>query len=136
MSETEIALLALSPDECRDLLDQHRPRLGRLAFVADDRPIVLPMNFVAHGDAIYFRSARGSKLTAALRGQRVAFELDHVNEVWEDGWSLLAFGRLHVVTDPDEVAVVARLPLQPWARGDKPHFLRLDIDSLSGRRIT
>ncbi len=136
MSETEIALLALSPEECRDLLAKHRPRLGRLAFVDQDRPVVLPMNFVAHGDAIYFRTARGSKLTAALRVQLVAFELDHVNEVWEDGWSLLAFGRLRVVTDPDELEQVQRLPLQPWARGDKPYFLRLDIESLSGRRIT
>ncbi len=136
MSETEIALLALSPDECRELLANHRPRLGRLAFVDGDRPVVLPMNFVAHRDAVYFRTARGSKLTAALRVQLVAFELDHVNEVWEDGWSLLAFGRLRVVTDPDELERVRRLPLQPWARGDKPYFLRLDIESLSGRRIT
>lgn len=66
----------------------------------------------------------------------MAFELDDVDEVWEDGWSLLAFGRLRVVTDPDEVAEARRLPLRPWAAGDKPYHLRMDIESLSGRRIT
>ncbi|CAN5897656.1 N/A [soil metagenome] len=136
MSETEIALLVLSPDECRALLATHRPRLGRLAFVDAGWPLVLPMNFVIDGNAIYFRSAPGSKLAAAVRAERVAFELDHVDAVWEEGWSLLAFGRLHIVTDPDELTRARQLPLRPWAGGDRPHYLRLDIASLSGRRIT
>jgi len=50
-------------------------------------------------------------------------------------WSLLAFGWLRMVEDPSELARVRHLPLRPWAGGDKPHFLALDIDSLSGRRI-
>lgn len=136
MSETEIALLVLSPDECRGLLATHRPRLGRLAFVDAGWPLVLPMNFVSDGDAIYFRSAPGSKLAAAVRAERVTFELDHVDAVWEEGWSLLAFGRLHAVTDPDELTRARRLPLRPWAGGDRPHYLRLDIESVSGRRIS
>lgn len=135
MSETEIALGTLSPDECRALLVTHRPRLGRLAFVADGWPLVLPVNFAVDGDAVYFRSAAGSKVAAAARCERVAFQVDHVDEVWEEGWSLLAFGRLRVVEDPAELARARRLPLRPWAGGDTPHFLRLDVVSLSGRRI-
>jgi nitroimidazol reductase NimA-like FMN-containing flavoprotein (pyridoxamine 5'-phosphate oxidase superfamily) len=135
MSETDIALATLTADECRALLVMHRPRLGRLAFVAGDWPLVLPMNFALDGDAIYFRTAPGSKLDAALRCERVTFQLDHVDEVWEEGWSLLAFGHLRMVDDPDELARVRQLPLRPWAGGDKPHYLRLEILSLSGRRI-
>ena len=135
MSETEIALATLSEDECRALLLTHHPRLGRLAFVAGDWPLVLPMNFALDGDAVYFRSAPGSKLDAAVRCDRVAFQVDQVDEVWEEGWSLLAFGHLRVVEDPAELARVRLLPLRPWASGDKPYFLRLEILSLSGRRI-
>jgi nitroimidazol reductase NimA-like FMN-containing flavoprotein (pyridoxamine 5'-phosphate oxidase superfamily) len=135
MSETEIALAALTPDECRALLVTYRPRLGRLAFLAGEWPLVLPMNFALDGDNVYFRSATGSKLDAALRHDRVTFQVDHIDEVWEEGWSLLAFGHLHVVQDADELARVRSLPLRPWASGDKPHYLRLDIVSLSGRRI-
>jgi uncharacterized protein len=135
MSDTEIALETLTADECRALLVTHRPRLGRLAFVAGDWPLVLPMNFALDGDAVYFRSAAGSKLDAAVRTERVVFQVDHIDEVWEEGWSLLAFGHLRVVEDPDELARVRRLPLRPWAGGDKPHFLRLEIVSMSGRRI-
>jgi nitroimidazol reductase NimA-like FMN-containing flavoprotein (pyridoxamine 5'-phosphate oxidase superfamily) len=135
MSETEIALATLTADECRALLVTHRPRLGRLAFVAGEWPLVLPMNFALDGDVVYFQSAAGSKLDAAVRCDRVAFQVDHVDEVWEEGWSLLAFGHLRVVEDPDELTRVRRLPLRPWASGDKPYFLRLEIMSLSGRRI-
>jgi nitroimidazol reductase NimA-like FMN-containing flavoprotein (pyridoxamine 5'-phosphate oxidase superfamily) len=135
MSGTEIALATLTTDECRALLVTHRPRLGRLAFVAGEWPLVLPVNFALDGDVVYFRSAAGSKLDAAVRCDKVVFQIDHVDEVWEEGWSLLAFGHLRVVEDPDELARVRRLPLRPWAGGDKPHFLRLDILSLSGRRI-
>jgi nitroimidazol reductase NimA-like FMN-containing flavoprotein (pyridoxamine 5'-phosphate oxidase superfamily) len=135
MSETEIGLAALTTDECWALLVTHRPRLGRLAFVAGEWPLVLPVNFALEGDVLYFRSAAGSKLAAAARGDRVSFEIDHVDEVWEEGWSLLAFGSLRVVVDAAELARVRQLPLRPWASGDKPFFLGLDILSLSGRRI-
>jgi nitroimidazol reductase NimA-like FMN-containing flavoprotein (pyridoxamine 5'-phosphate oxidase superfamily) len=134
-SETELGLSTLTVDECRGLLVTHRPRLGRLAFVADDWPLVLPMNYALDGDVVYFRTAAGRKFFAASRRPRVTFQVDHVDEVWEDGWSLLAFGWLRMVEDPSELARVRHLPLRPWAGGDKPHFLALDIDSLSGRRI-
>jgi uncharacterized protein len=134
-SETELGLSTLTVDECRALLVTHRPRLGRLAFVADDWPLVLPMNYTLDGDVVYFRTAAGRKFFAASRRPRVTFQVDHVDEVWEDGWSLLAFGWLRMVEDPSELARVRHLPLRPWAGGDKPHFLALDIDSLSGRRI-
>jgi hypothetical protein len=76
----------------------------------------------------------GPRRPAAARGDRVAFEIDHIDEVWEEGWSLLAFGHLREVEDPAELARVRQLPLRPWASGDKPYYLRLEILSLSGRR--
>ncbi len=134
-SETEWGLSTLTVDECRALLVTHRPRLGRLAFLADEWPLVLPMNYALDGEIVYFRTAVGRKLLAAARSARVTFEVDHVDEVWEDGWSVLAFGRLRIVDDPDELARARHLPLRPWAGGDKPHVLALDVDALSGRRI-
>lgn len=136
MSDTGVDLRVLPADECRTLLLSHRPRLGRLAFADRGRPQVMPMNYALRSDAVYFRSAYGGKLAAAAKGTWAAFEVDDVNEVWEDGWSVLAIGRLHIVTDASELRMVAGLPLRPWAGGDKPHHLRLDIESLSGRRIS
>jgi nitroimidazol reductase NimA-like FMN-containing flavoprotein (pyridoxamine 5'-phosphate oxidase superfamily) len=67
--------------------------------------------------------------------RQVTFEVDYVDEVWEEGWSVLAFGRLRMLTDEDELAEVRQAPLRPWAPGDRPHYLRMDVESLSGRRI-
>jgi nitroimidazol reductase NimA-like FMN-containing flavoprotein (pyridoxamine 5'-phosphate oxidase superfamily) len=88
MQDAHSAMVELSEDECRQLLATHRPRLGRLAFVDAGWPLVLPMNYVADRGVIYFRTAPGSKLMAALKMQQVAFEVDHVDEVWKEGWSL------------------------------------------------
>ena len=128
-------MIELSADECRHLLANHRPRLGRLAFVDGGWPLVLPMNYIAEGDLVYFRTAPGSKLHAALRAQHVTFQVDHVDDVWEEGWSVLAFGRLRLLTDEEELARVRAWPLRPWAGGDRPHYLRLDVESFSGRRL-
>jgi nitroimidazol reductase NimA-like FMN-containing flavoprotein (pyridoxamine 5'-phosphate oxidase superfamily) len=128
-------MIELSADECRHLLMTHRPRLGRLAFVDTGWPLVFPMNYIADHNLVYFRTAPGSKLLAALDMRQVTFEIDHVDEVWEEGWSVLAFGRLRMLTDDDELDVVRQAPLRPWARGDRPHYLRMDVESLSGRRL-
>lgn len=128
-------LAELSSQECLQLLTLHRPRLGRLAFTTQGRVLVLPMNYVLVDRCLYFRTTPGSKLLAALRVDRVTFELDHVDEVWREGWSVLAFGRLREVIDPEELADVAQRPLRPWAGDGRPHVLRLDIDELTGRSI-
>jgi nitroimidazol reductase NimA-like FMN-containing flavoprotein (pyridoxamine 5'-phosphate oxidase superfamily) len=133
--DANTGLETLSTDECHALLENHRPRLGRLAFADGGRPLILPVNYVAEGRVLWFRTAPGSKLLAAVRMQRVTFEFDAVDEAWRDGWSVLAFGRLRLVTDPDELAIAEQLPLRPWARGDRPHYLRMDIERMTGRRL-
>jgi uncharacterized protein len=135
MAQVTGTVMDLSPDHCREILITHRPRLGRLAFVDHGWPLVVPMNYYAEDRVIYFRTAAGSKLLAALRAQHVSFEIDHVDDVWQEGWSVLALGRLRMLTDPDEIAEVSRVPLRAWAGGERPHYLRMDITSISGRRI-
>lgn len=136
MGERQPTIIELSQDDCRRLLASHRPRLGRLAFISDGSPLVLPMNYVAVGDAVYFQTGPGSKLAAAINQDDVTFEIDEVDEVWRDGWSVLAFGRLVQVTDEAELADVRSRPLRPWAGTEgRPFYLRLDIASLSGRRL-
>lgn len=135
MVAAQHGVVPLTEDECHQLLQTHRPRLGRLAFVDEGWPLVLPTNFVADGRFLWFRTAPGSKLLAALRLQQVTFQFDDVDEAWREGWSVLAFGRLRMVTNPDELAIAEELPLRPWARGDRPHYLRMDIDRLTGRRL-
>ena len=47
--------------------------------------------------------------------------------------AVVGIGR--AVDDPEELALLESLPLQPWAPGPKPHFIRIMTDIVSGRRI-
>src|SRR6266542_1937147 len=78
----------LPPEECRELLDAKS--VGRVAFDGPDGPQVLPVNYVVLRRDIFFRTATGSTLANAMRGTRVAFEIDDVDEFLESGWSVLA----------------------------------------------
>ena len=123
----------LSAEECDRLLDGRH--LGRLAFVEGERPLILPVNYVLDDGAVIFRTDAGSKLDAAVRGAPVAFEVDGVDEVERTGWSVLARGHAEQVTDPEHLDRLRQLPLVPWAPGAKAHYVRIDADEVTGRRI-
>jgi hypothetical protein len=67
----------------------------------------------------------------------VAFEIDGIDERIRRGWSVLVQGRGYDVTDAlDEISeMVRRLPVDPWAPGDKACWIRIDPDTISGRRL-
>lgn len=125
----------LSRAECLDLLT--RSHLGRLAFV--DRvglfPIIVPVNYLVHDGSVVFRTGTGAKLAAAVRGADVAFEVDQADDLERTGWSVLVRGTAEEIVDPDELAELEHRHLQPQAPGDKRHYVRVDIDLVSGRRI-
>lgn len=123
----------IGSDECRSLLRQ--AHLGRVALVDGDQPLILPVNFVVDDGDIVFRTSPGSKLDAAVRGARVAFEIDGIDERTETGWSVLVRGRAHVVTDPVPIAGLEQA-LVPWAPGERPYYVRITPTMTTGRRIT
>jgi len=124
----------LSKSECFGLLAQER--VGRVAFVDDLGPIVMPVNFVLDRHMVVFRTDGGTKLDAAVRNSRVAFEIDGTDQAARIGWSVVIRGEAVEVTDPAELARLRQLPLQPWAPGAKTHYVRILPAVLTGRRIS
>jgi nitroimidazol reductase NimA-like FMN-containing flavoprotein (pyridoxamine 5'-phosphate oxidase superfamily) len=116
------------------LLDQRR--LGRLAFVDDLGPIALPVNYIVDRHTVVFRTDEGTKLDVAGRRQRVAFEVDSADQAVGGGWSVLVRGEAVEVTEPEELAAVRQLPLQPAAPGTKNRYVRILPSAVSGRRFT
>ena len=124
----------LSKSECFGLLAHEH--LGRVAFVDDLGPIVVPVNFVLDRHMVVFRTDEGTKLDAACRGSRVAFEIDGADEAARTGWSVVVRGEAIEVTDPGELARLRKLPLDSWAPGAKAHYVRILPAVLTGRRIS
>jgi nitroimidazol reductase NimA-like FMN-containing flavoprotein (pyridoxamine 5'-phosphate oxidase superfamily) len=123
----------LTKSECFALLSGEH--LGRVAVVDDQGPVVFPVNFVLDRHMVVFRTDEGTKLDAAARGRRVAFEVDGTDEAARTGWSVVVRGEATEVTDPEELARLRKLRLSPWAPGAKSRYVRILPAKLTGRRI-
>jgi hypothetical protein len=126
-------IVEMTPRECMELLAANH--FGRVAVNDREGPVVLPVNYVLDGDSVLFRSGMGTKVEAGARGSAASFEVDAVDERTRTGWSVLARGTLTDVYERVEIERARRLPLQPFAGGDRPHFLRLIFERVTGRRI-
>jgi uncharacterized protein len=124
----------LSYATCRQLLA--RGVLGRCAVCTPRGPVILPVNYSVVAEAIIFRTSRDGMLARHVPGSLVAFEADHIDYTENKGWSVLATGRGESVTDATELANIVRTwEPRPWAGGDRPLYLRLAWDELTGRRL-
>jgi uncharacterized protein len=119
----------LTREDCMRLVGQHS--IGRLAVAVPGRPpIVVPLNYVVDEEVVVFRSDPGTKLDLATR-LSVSFQVDAYDPTHRTGWSVLIQG-LAVEADPSELD---HLGLDPWAGGDKAHWVRVLPLEVSGRRI-
>jgi uncharacterized protein len=126
-------LEVIDRDECLRLLADEE--IGRLAVIAGNTPVILPVNYALDGDSVVFRTDPGTKLERGPRA-RASFEVDRFDSERRNGWSVVATGRLEEVTLYDAAFErVRRLVVDPWAGGDKAHWMRLVPDRVTGRRI-
>lgn len=127
-------LRPLSAGECRAFLGTGG--VGRFLFVAARGPVATPVNYRMLADDIVFRTGdRTSAAAAAAPSQPVSFEVDHLDEVLGQGWSVLVSGRAHVVTSAAELAEVESLEIAAWAGGAKQTYVRIIAGQVTGRQI-
>ena len=131
---TDHAGLEILPfDVCLQLLAT--VPVGRVSFLADGEIVVLPVNHVVDGQDPVFRTARGSKLSAAEGQDLVAFEADSYDERTQSGWSVLVNGRAQAVYEEAEIRRLSRLGLHPWVTAvDRPFWVRIRPTSITGRQ--
>jgi uncharacterized protein len=120
--------------ECLRLLGTQR--LGRLGFIVDGYPMVLPVNYAIQGDVVVFRTGEGTKLDAAV-GTRVTMEIDEVDQRTGTGWSVVVQGMARDITDDtDWFAESLRQAAAPTSLPEPPdHYVRIDPTQISGRRL-
>ena len=125
------AATELSPTQSWDLV--RSAVLGRLA-VAVDGPDIFPVNHVVDHGTVVFRTAAGTKLMAAV-DRPVAFEVDGYDLATASAWSVVIKGYAVEITRRDEALDAMTLPLFPWHQGPKGHFVRIEPESVTGRRF-
>jgi nitroimidazol reductase NimA-like FMN-containing flavoprotein (pyridoxamine 5'-phosphate oxidase superfamily) len=132
--DSRTGLEVIDREECLRLLAAEV--VGRVAVIAGGEPAIFPVNFVLDAETIVFRSDEGTKTTSGPRA-RACFEIDGADRSRRAGWSVVASGWLEEVTEFDARAFerMQQLPVDPWAGGDKRHWMRLRTDHITGRRV-
>lgn len=129
----------LTEDESLRLIKQ--AEIGRIGFSGRYGPVVLPVNYKVVEGSVVFRTAVGSPLGEDLRTgiahaeYKVAFEIDEIDAQARTGWSVMIQGAAHHVDDEEELAVMVQAGIEPWAGGERDHFVRIKPSVISGRRI-
>lgn len=128
------ALTVIDESECLHLL--RSSHLGRLGFTSRSLPVVLPVNYVVDDARLVFTTDSASILAAAIASDVACLEVDDHDAFAHTGWSVLVTGHLAELPDHEAGEVTHRLPLPSWRPMPYPHVLGLDMEMLSGRRIT
>jgi hypothetical protein len=109
---------------------------GRVGFSTVDGPMILPVNHGVDEGAIVLRTGSTTLLEALKDGVQAVFEVDEMDAKAEVGWSVLVRGRAHQIHPSAAPAVAGRVGLQPWAPGERDHWIRIVPDTVSGRAIS
>ncbi|MGY6652417.1 pyridoxamine 5'-phosphate oxidase family protein [Amycolatopsis sp. TRM77291] len=126
-------LEVLDREQCLGLL--RTVRVGRLVFVEDALPAVQPVNFRGNRDHVVIRVAGGAKLAAATGNIVVAFQADELDPDLRTGWSVTVVGHANLITDVAELVDVSGTWLEPWVDGRRDHFIRIEVEKVTGRRL-
>jgi len=139
----EVAIVAVDIISRMGVLDEHTcveliqsTPIGRVGFISDNKPLVLPVNFAWFEGGVVFRSLDGQKLSAAVDKQHVCFEIDRWEQASHKGWSVVVQGQAHHVTDWAEIEHLENLGLVPWAtEAWRQMWIRIEPQTISGRQI-
>jgi len=126
------ALNELTAEQCETHLSANG--VGRLVYTTPRGPVAIPVNFeFTDGEVVFSTDAgKADRLSGA---ELVGFEIDRVDDVLSEGWSVVVTGRCRHVTNPDEVQRLASIGLEPWAGGDRHELMAITPDEISGRVI-
>ena len=64
---------------------------------------------------------------------KIAFEFDSIRR--HEALSVIVYGTARELTQPAEREFFESLPLRPWVRSEKYHYLEISADEISGRRF-
>jgi nitroimidazol reductase NimA-like FMN-containing flavoprotein (pyridoxamine 5'-phosphate oxidase superfamily) len=121
-------------EKCLHLL--RRFSVGRIAVIVDDAPIILPINYrlveTTGRTWIALRTRPGNVIDQA--SLHVAFEIDGLDPIHQEGWSVLVRGTLHHV-DAAAASFGERFDPEPWMLAEREVWLVIEPLAITGRRL-
>jgi nitroimidazol reductase NimA-like FMN-containing flavoprotein (pyridoxamine 5'-phosphate oxidase superfamily) len=135
MTSPSTRLLHLDREQCLELLCACR--VGRLAVTVDGQPHIVPVNYVATANGTVVFRTGADTVVSRVDLQRVAFEIDGIDEAAHSGWSVSVqgVGRELTARDDPETLRMRALLIDVWAPGDRSRVFAIEPAELTGRRL-
>ena len=134
-TEFDVELEELSEQACRLLLGV--AAVGRIAFVVDGLPIILPVNFRLLTDdsglSILLRARAGHSIDGATR--QVAFQIDGIDPGHQQGWSVLVRGELRHLDENEIEGLIDQFDPKPWPQQERTSWLAIRAQTVTGRKL-
>jgi nitroimidazol reductase NimA-like FMN-containing flavoprotein (pyridoxamine 5'-phosphate oxidase superfamily) len=125
----------LSEQACRLLLDA--VAVGRIAFVVEGMPVILPVNYrVLNNDSglsIVLRARSGHTIDGAPH--HVAFQIDGTDHGHQQGWSVLVRGELRHLDEVEIERLCEGFDPKPWPRQARTSWLIIKATTVTGRKL-
>jgi transcriptional regulator with XRE-family HTH domain len=122
----------LTPEQCEAHLSAGG--VGRVVFSTKRGPVALPVNYeYTEGHVVI--STDVAKAAALESQHTVGFEIDRIDDVMSEGWSVLVTGPARRVDDPEEILALSSLDLESWAGGDRHALVVIIPKEITGRVI-
>lgn len=121
----------LSEEECWELLRAHE--VGRLATTAGGVLDIFPITYVVDNHTLVFRTGPGTKLIELTINDNVALEIDYYDD--SEGYSVVVHGQAEQLDTMGEIDIAAQLPLPSLFPTERPRFVRIHPQQLTGRRF-
>ena len=109
--------------------------VGRIGVVVDGFPVVVPVNYRViedeHGLGLVVRTRQGSVIDRACN---VGFELDGIDALHRQGWSVVVRGLLAHIDDGDLDELADAVDPRPWIT-ERESWLVIRPVAITGRRL-
>lgn len=131
---TDAWLEELSYDACLQRLREHT--VGRIGVVVHYAPVVLPVNYrlvETVGLTLLAVRTRPDNVIES-GGPQAALEIDDIDPIHQQGWSVLVRGTLHRV-DPEAADFKNQFDPHPWLLADRDAWLIIQPFAITGRRL-
>jgi len=131
---TDAWLEELPYEECLQRLREHT--VGRIGVVVHYAPVVLPVNYrlvETVGLTLLAVRTRPDNVIES-GGPQAAFEIDDIDPIHQQGWSVLVRGTMHRV-DPEAADFKDRFDPHPWLVADRDAWLIIEPFAITGRRL-
>ena len=125
-------LEVLDRDTCLRLLAG--AQRGRIAINLGALPTILPVRYVLDDDRVLISVTVGSALDRATDGAVVAVQVEGMDELRQQEWSVCAVGTAHHVDQSEEPTSAACAALAAWAPEAPTRLVAITTDRLTGRR--